>query len=180
MRSYKYLKVSGERRTKIIQLQNIRFFKGKREVSHTDPNMSSSSTVSITFVLQKKDENFGTVTHYHSKNPSICIVITWAKIVQRIRQYPNSTDSTIINTYRDKNGTTHLLSGQLLLKQVRLAAATIDHESLGFHPKKNGLHSARSGAAMAMYLSGVPVYTIMLLWRWSSDAFLHYIRKQVK
>jgi len=33
---------------------------------------------------------------------------------------------------------------------------------------------------MAMYLSGVPVYTIMLLGRWSSDAFLHYIRKQVK
>lgn len=33
---------------------------------------------------------------------------------------------------------------------------------------------------MAMYLAGVPVYTIMLLGRWSSDAFLHYIHKQVK
>jgi hypothetical protein len=33
---------------------------------------------------------------------------------------------------------------------------------------------------MAMYLAGVPVYTIMLLGRWSSDAFLRYIRKQVK
>jgi hypothetical protein len=33
---------------------------------------------------------------------------------------------------------------------------------------------------MAMYLSGVPVYTIMLLGRWSNDAFLWYIRKQVK
>jgi hypothetical protein len=33
---------------------------------------------------------------------------------------------------------------------------------------------------MAMYLAGVPVFTIMLLGRWSSDAFLHYIRKQVK
>jgi hypothetical protein len=31
-----------------------------------------------------------------------------------------------------------------------------------------------------MYLAGIPVYTIMLLGRWSSDAFLHYIRKQVK
>jgi hypothetical protein len=40
--------------------------------------------------------------------------------------------------------------------------------------------SARSGAAMAMYLAGVPVFTIMLLGRWSSDAFLRYIRKQVK
>jgi hypothetical protein len=33
---------------------------------------------------------------------------------------------------------------------------------------------------MEMYLAGVPVYTIMLIGRWSSNAFLRYIRKQVK
>ena len=33
---------------------------------------------------------------------------------------------------------------------------------------------------MAMYLDEVPVYTIMLIGRWSSDAFLRYIRKQVE
>ena len=33
---------------------------------------------------------------------------------------------------------------------------------------------------MAMYLNKVPVYVIMLLGRWSSDAFLRYIRKQVQ
>ena len=33
---------------------------------------------------------------------------------------------------------------------------------------------------MKMYLAGVPVYTIMLIGRWSIDAFLRYIRKQVK
>jgi hypothetical protein len=32
---------------------------------------------------------------------------------------------------------------------------------------------------MAMYLAGIPVFTIMLLERWSSDAFLRYIRKQI-
>jgi len=32
---------------------------------------------------------------------------------------------------------------------------------------------------MAMYLGECPVYTIMLIGRWSSDAFLGYIRKQV-
>jgi hypothetical protein len=98
MRSCKYLKVSGERRTKIIQLQNIRFFKGKREVSHSDPTLSSSSTVSITFVLQKKEEKFDTVTHHRSNHSFICPVITWARIVQRIRRYPNSTDSMTVNT----------------------------------------------------------------------------------
>jgi hypothetical protein len=31
-----------------------------------------------------------------------------------------------------------------------------------------------------MYLAHIPVFTIMLLGCWSSDAFLRYIRKQVK
>ncbi len=33
---------------------------------------------------------------------------------------------------------------------------------------------------MEMYLAGVPVYTIMLIGRWLSNAFLRYIRKQVE
>eukprot|EP00978_Attheya_sp_CCMP212_P036539 scaffold166591_cov28-Attheya_sp.AAC.1 len=33
---------------------------------------------------------------------------------------------------------------------------------------------------MAMYPDGVPVFTIMLMGRWSSDAFLKYIRRQVE
>jgi hypothetical protein len=32
---------------------------------------------------------------------------------------------------------------------------------------------------MAMYLGKCPLYTIMLIGRWSSNAFLWYIRKQV-
>ncbi len=41
------------------------------------------------------------------------------------------------------------------------------------------MHSIRSGAAMAMYLGECPVFMIMLIGCWSSDAFLRYIRKQV-
>jgi len=77
-------------------------------------------------------------------------------------------------------GNSYQITGPQLLKQLRRATTAIGHESLGFHACNIGLHSARSGAAMAMYLAGVPVYTIMLLGRWSSDAFLRYIRKQVK
>jgi hypothetical protein len=32
---------------------------------------------------------------------------------------------------------------------------------------------------MGMFLAGTPVYTIMLMGRWSLDAFMRYIRKQV-
>jgi hypothetical protein len=43
-----------------------------------------------------------------------------------------------------------------------------------------GMHSIRSGTAMAMYLAGVPIFSIMLIGCWSSLAFLKYIRKQVR
>ena len=33
---------------------------------------------------------------------------------------------------------------------------------------------------MDVFLGECPVYTIMLIGRWSSDAFLRYIRKQVE
>jgi hypothetical protein len=55
----------------------------------------------------------------------------------------------------------------------------VNSESLNIKPDQCGLHSLRSSSAMAMYLNGIPVYTIMLLGRWSRDAFLRYIRKQV-
>ena len=42
-----------------------------------------------------------------------------------------------------------------------------------------GTHSLQSAAAMAMFLGGLPVYLIMLMGRWSSDAFLRYIHKQI-
>jgi hypothetical protein len=80
----------------------------------------------------------------------------------------------------DKNNKIYKISGTQLLRQLRLAAAALGKDILGFSPTDLGLHSACSGAAIAMFLAGVPVYTIMLLGRWSSDAFLRYIRKQVK
>jgi hypothetical protein len=80
----------------------------------------------------------------------------------------------------DQKGNIHQIRGTQLLKRIRLAAVAIGKDTLGFLPTKIGLHSARSRAAMAMYFSGTPVYTIMLLGRWSSNAFLKYIRKQIK
>ena len=51
---------------------------------------------------------------------------------------------------------------------------------LGFKGHEVGTNSIRSSLAMALYLSKRPVLTIMLLRRWSSDAFLLYIRRQIQ
>ena len=63
---------------------------------------------------------------------------------------------------------------------LRNAVEAIGEEKIGFNSSEIGTHSIRSRAAMAMFLDEILVYVIMLIGRWSSDAFLKYIRKQVE
>ena len=67
-----------------------------------------------------------------------------------------------------------------MVTSLRAAVEAIGEDKLGFKSSEIGTHSLRSGAAMAMFLDQVAVYVIMMIGRWSSDAFLKYIRKQVE
>jgi hypothetical protein len=51
--------------------------------------------------------------------------------------------------------------------------------TFGFNPHEIGNRSIRSGAAMALFLRDNSTAKIMILGRWSSDAFLVYIQPQV-
>jgi hypothetical protein len=180
MRSCEYIQVSGQRKTKLLALRNIRFFIGNKILHHGSNSLHLADTVSITFEFQKRDTKNDVITHHKTNDKLLCPVKIWGKIVHRIYHYTSSNLNTMVNTYRFEDGSLLLFTGSQLLKRLRLAASTIGPDSLGFTADKIGLHSACSGAAMAIYLAGVPVFTIMLLGRWSSDAFLQYIRKQVK
>jgi hypothetical protein len=181
MRSCEYVRVSGPRKTKLLVLKNIRFFKGNTLILHSDNSISSADCVSITFEFQKQETKNNTITQHRSGDDLLCPVRVWASIVTRIRSYKKSNSLTTVNTFQFPGESKfHTFTGAELLKRLRIATSAIGPDSLGFTAKEVGLHSARSGAAMAMYLAHVPVFTIMLLGRWSSDAFLRYIRKQVK
>ena len=179
MRSCKYLLVTGERKTKLLRLRNIRFFRHGREIQHNNPLLSLSDYVSITFEDQKNGERIDTITMHNACDLILCPVVAWAKIVKRVSKIPwGSPDSKVNAFYSD--GHTYHVSGTDMLQALRSAALSIGEAKLGFHHSDIGTHSLRSGAAMAMYLDEIPVYTIMLIGRWSSDAFLRYIRKQVE
>jgi len=60
-RSCEYLSVSGQRRTKLLCLRNIRFYMNKRELPHSDPDLANADRVSVTFEFQKNDEREDTV-----------------------------------------------------------------------------------------------------------------------
>jgi hypothetical protein len=86
--------------------------------------------------------------------------------------------TTLIN-YLEIGGKGYTIPSSLILLKIRQAVTSLGHGALGFSADEVGTHSNRSGGAMGMFLSGTPVYTIMLMGRWSSDAFMRYIRKQV-
>ena len=73
----------------------------------------------------------------------------------------------------------HVTSAEMVAA-LRDAVCAIIEDKLVFKAEQVGTHYQRSGAAMAVYLGECPFYTIMMVGRWSSDAFLRYIRKQVE
>ena len=185
MRSCEYSKTCSNlesKRTKILCIRNLRFFHHGKEIPHTSPFLEHAEYISITFEFQKNDERSDSVGMHRTTDPVICPVKAWARTTQRILGYPNTTTDSPVNTYRQyaSSGSTATLSSTAIRNALRSAVKAIGKDTLGFEPSEIGTHSIRSGAAMAMYLAKVPTYTIMIIGRWSSDAFLRYIRKQVE
>ena len=109
----------------------------------------------------------------------MCPVRAWASIARRVLSYPGTDEKSYVNTiFTDDKIST--ISSSTVRTKLRSAADRIGEERLGFKGEDIGTHSIRSGAAMAMYLAEVPTFSIMMIGRWSSDAFLKYIRKQVE
>jgi hypothetical protein len=129
--------------------------------------------------MQKNDSKFDTVIHSRTDDPVLCPVLQWARLVNRILSYPNTTCNTPVCAVWRHGRLDKIASTQVFLA-LCTASKAVGSACLGFEPSKMGTHSLCSGAAMEMYLNKVPVYTIMFIGRWSSNAFLCYIKKQVE
>ena len=180
MRSCKYLIVPEQenRKTKLLTVGDFRFFTSSREVTYENSG-EMITTVSITFVNQKDGEKQEAITLHETKDDTLCPVKAALKTVRRIMSYKSSKSETTINTYFSGN-TKILISNNHALKALRDIIPSIGENKLGFSAKNIGTYSIRSGGAMAMALAKIDVYAIKLIGRWKSDAFLRYIRKQIK
>jgi len=143
-------------------------------------HLYSKKRIQFPSFSRKRDDRDESVNPMATGHPVFCPVKVGAAIIQHM-QAMDADDDTFLHTYvRDRDGKRGELTSGEALVMLRNFVRTIDFEALGLHPDDVGLHSLRASAAMVMYLNGVPVYTIMLLGRWSSDAFLRYIRKQIE
>ena len=115
----------------------------------------------------------------HRSNLDLCPVRAWDDILSRIMSYPNATAKLPVNTILYGKTFVQIRSIEIL-KFIRHTVDVLGVDTLGFTSSEVGTHSIISSTAMQLYLQKASVYTIILIGRWSRDAFLIYIRRQVK
>ncbi len=108
----------------------------------------------------------------------LCPVRFATGLVRHIWSYKGTDSNTRVSAYISNGVVKHVASAQVI-NALQDVEGAIGETQLGIAKHEIGTHWIRSGAAMAMYLGECPVYTIMLVGRWLSDAFLQYIQKQV-
>ena len=91
-----------------------------------------------------------------------------------------ANQETEVCTYADQEQHTYYLDSFYARAKLRDILDIIGQNTLGFTKEDVGLHSIRSGGAMAMFLFGVSTLIIQRIERWESDAFMEYIREQVE
>jgi hypothetical protein len=183
-RSCEYLKVVVRGKTKILRLRNIIFTTDDYQtIHHTDIQLEQKSFyVSITFEDQKNNMKNETRSQQRNNDPVLCPVRAWAQTVTRILSYPSQGPDSTVNVFMSQAGnksSIQYLSQNTLNIYLRATIQMKSPNYFGYSHNSIGTHSVRSGAAMALYLGDTHPHKIMLLGRWSSDAFLVYLRPQV-
>ena len=182
LRSCEYSEVTGKRMTKKLTIGDVRFFQGTREVPKTARYINLlqySTSVTITFVLQKNGQKYATITQ-HASGHEVCPVKAWAAIVTRILDYKGTNSSTEVDTVVDSNGERSHIKADEIARHLKKVVTSVGKARLGFDEMRVSTHSIRTSFAMMLYLQHIHPLTIMLMGRWSSDAFLLYIRPQVQ
>jgi hypothetical protein len=105
-----------------------------------------------------------------SDNITLCPVRAAAAIVCRIQSYPGANDDTPISAIWQYARIKHITSRQIK-NTLWDAVLAIGEDTLHIAANKISTHSIHSGAAMAMFLGGCPLFLIMMIGCGSNDAF---------
>ena len=177
MRSCEYSSVgSQDQKNRAIQVQDITFRMRNAVMKHSHPLLDQADSVTINFGDKKSEIHFEQVTQYKSKHSALNPVVHWAATVQHLRSYPGFKDFWHVHRFHNGTRLTNITLKEIRT-DLRAAVECIGTETLGFTKADMGTHSVCSILAMMMYLAKEPVYTIMFVGQWSSDAFLRYIKK---
>jgi hypothetical protein len=182
MRSCEITATATVGRTKIMCLKGIAFRDSRhREIPHSSPKeLRLARRVTVTFENQKNGLKLDKRTHERTGDAVMCPVKRLSSLVLRVlSNIPNSGPDTPVSSIQKADGTRVVTSSELRWSLRSSCTKGGGTRTFGFSANEIGTRSIRSGAAMGLFLMNHPVAKIMILGRWSSDAFLDYIRPQV-
>jgi hypothetical protein len=70
-----------EKQTKLLCLQNIRFFKSGHPISAPSSKLESADSIAVTIKMQKNNQKHNTVIHEWMGNATLCPVLQSAPII---------------------------------------------------------------------------------------------------
>jgi hypothetical protein len=181
MRSCEFTLTPLPGRTKVIHLRGIVFRdKLNHVIDHRSASLHLAERVTLTFEDQKNGTKNDKRTHQRTGDPILCPIQRIASLVGRIyRRVPSASPDTPINAMfllsRESKASSTALRNYIRSSCTCGGGIPI----FGFSASDLGTRSIRSGAAMSLFLMNHPIHKIMILGRWSSDAFLVYLRPQV-
>jgi hypothetical protein len=164
MQLCEYCKVrkAEQRQTKQLCVRNIAFIKGGNILEHTSAELHLADCVSITFEQQKNDRKSDTVTQWRTTDPIMCPIKLWASIITQILSYKGTTKNSPISLAIHRNKLISITS-EMIFNLIKDGIVAIGKTKLGILCSKVMTHSIRCRAAMAMYLAGDPIFSIMLI-----------------
>ena len=99
MHSFEYsTTIKGEDKcTRILQKEDIHFYRKYRELSHDSGILHLADKVSPTFLTQKNGVKNATGTQWRTTT-TLCPVHIWAEIIIRLDSYSGTTSDKTVNT----------------------------------------------------------------------------------
>lgn len=175
MRSCEFSK-SDEKypRTKIIRICDIKFY--DKHGTEVKTSRRKAYMVKLTFINQKNGvKNEVQIRYRPTKISSMNVVFLWAKIVERIESYNESSPVTTINAF-EENGKMKYFSSTSVRKHIKAAVLIIGEETLGVKSSEIGTRTVRTSYATMLSHQHVDPKVIQKAGRWLSDVFMRYIR----
>lgn len=155
MRSYKYLETrypEENRRTHILRCKHFKLKNGSiLPHSSSLQVLESADLITKTFEFQKNDWRNHTVHIFTSGDMLLCTVISGAKIVKRARLIPGLNDEKKICNFLIEDRKVISTNSAQGLPRLRTIVESIGKPKLGFSREDVGLHSLRSGGAIAIF-----------------------------
>ena len=143
----------GDKLTHILQKEDIRFYRKRRELSHNSGILHLADKVSPTFRKQKNGVKNATVTQWRTAK-TLYPVRIWAETIIQLDLYLVKTRDTTVKTFWVEHNKTTITS-HITTKSLRSGTLSFGKERLGFSHKVVGNHSIWSEFSMELYLAKV-------------------------